>query len=413
VLLDIPIDVLFAPVEQAAPVGAGLGLPPAPASDGVDAALALLRAAERPVIVAGGGVRGEVPCVPLVEFAELTGIPVFHPGMIVGAMPPDHPLNGFAARNLGALASDGEPPDVVVLLGTRAGFYLGGRGGAVLPMDAKIIQVDIDGTELSRLRPADVAITADARETLRALTAAGSHEAWPDRSEWAARAAGSQRAAPAFADEPVEVGGRVHPYHGLREVMRSLEPESNLVIDGGEIAAWATMSIHEARPRRAVGCGYLGYLGITPGLAIGTQLAEPDRRVVLLIGDGGMGFHLQELDTMVRHGLPILAVVVNNESWAMSLHGQQLLFGDDSEIISKLADTDYDRVAAGFGAHGERVDRFDEVAPAVKRALAADGPAVVNLAVSPDVVHPVTEGMIGSVGAGEATVIPYYDNIER
>lgn len=235
------------------------------------------------------------------------------------------------------------------------------------------------------MRPFDVGITADAAETLRALSAAGKAQQWPDWSEWARLATDAHRRAPAFAEEPLEVGGRMHPYHALREVLKSLAPDSNLVVDGGEIAAWAAVSLHEARPHRVIGCGYLGYLGylgITPGLAIGTQLAEPERPVVVLIGDGGMGFHIQEFDTTVRHGLNITMVVVNNVGWAMSFHGQDILFGEEGEVISRLADNDYDRVAAGFGAHGERVSHFEDIALAVKRAMEHDDPSCINLAVS-------------------------------
>lgn len=414
VMLDIPVDVLFSPVEEGRVAHGGglrIGLPPAPSPEGVGEALALLRSARRPAVIAGGGVRGVAPCAELVEFAEATGMPVFHPGMIVGAMPPGHSLNGYSARNLATLTGEGLGPDVVLLLGARFGFYLGGRGGTVVPLDARIVQVDIDAAELGRLRPFDVGITADAGETLRAFSVAAKEEQWPDWSEWSATATGVHRRAPSFADDPVEVNGRIHPYHGLREVLRSLEPGSTLVVDGGEFSAWTAMSLHEARPQRAMGCGYLGYLGITPGLAIGAQLAEPDRRVVLIIGDGGAGFHIQEFDTMVRHRLPIVTVVVNNASWGMSLHGQDLLLGAGEEIITRLGDTDYERVAAGFGAFGERVGRFDDIGPAVRRALDDGRPACINLAVSPDVVHPITPAMVGTLGADQGVVVPYYDNI--
>lgn len=415
VVIDLPIDVLFGRGDEARVDdggGARAALPPAPAPDGVDATVALLRNAERPAIIAGGGLRGPVPFAPLVAFAELTGIPVFHPGMIVGAMPPDHPLNGYVARNLAPLTADGRGPDVVILVGSRFGFYLGGRGGSVVPLDASVIQIDIDASELGRLRPFDVGITADAGLTLSALAdAVRGIGHWPDVSAWAAAATDVHRRPSAFLDDPTEVKERMHPYHALRAALGSVSPDATLVIDGGEIAAWATMSLHEARPARAMGCGYLGHLGMTPGLAIGAQIAEPGRRVVLLIGDGGMGFHPQAFDTMVRHGLPITTIVVNNACWGMSLHGQEILFGAEAGIVSVLADTAYDEVAAGFGARGERVDRLEDVADAVRAALAHDGPACINLAVSGDVAHPVTEAMLGMVGADGGTVIPYYDNL--
>ena len=327
-------------------------------------------------------------------------------------MPADHPLNGFvAARNLATLVAEGNGPDVALLAGARFGLYLGGRGGSVIPLDAGIIEIDTDAAELGRLRPFDVGITADAGLTLRALTEAAVRDGgWPDWRDWAATAAGACRREPPFAGDPADVGGRMHPYHALREMLRQLDPGVTIVIDGGELSHWAMMSLPEARPRRTMGCGYLGFLGMTPGLAIGAQVAEPGRRVVLIIGDGGAGFHPQEFDTMVRHGLPIVTVVVNNECWGMSLHGQQILYGREAGIVSVLADTDYEKVAAGFGAAGFRVDRLEDVGPVIRAALEHGGPACVNLAVSGDVVHPITQAMLGMVGAG-GTVIPYYDNV--
>jgi acetolactate synthase-1/2/3 large subunit len=297
-----------------------------------------------------------------------------------------------------------------MMAGARFGFYLGGRGGGTVPLDAKVIQVDVDGAEIGRLRPVDVGITADVTQTLRALSAAWGDGPAPDRGGWIELATGVHARRPGMADDPELVKGRLHPYHGVREVLRALDPDATLVVDGGEISAWVGMAIAKARPRRAVGCGYLGHLGSTPGLAIGSQVAEPDRPVVLLIGDGGMGFHVQEFDTMVRHGLPIVTVVVNNECWGMSLHGQQMLFGPETEVVTGLADTDYHRVAEGFGAFGQRVERLSEVAPAIRAALDHGGPACVNLAVSGEVAHPVTAAMLGVVGMG-GTVLPYYDNV--
>lgn len=411
VLLDVPVDVLFGPaIPSAGPGSTQLPYPPAPAPEAVAEAVDLLRAARRPAVIAGGGLRGPAPSAALAAFAERADVPVFHPGMIVGAMPADHPLNGWSARGLGALVAEGSGPDLVVLAGARFGFYLGGRGGATVPLDAKVIQIDVDGAEFGRVRPFDVGITADVTRTLAALTAALGCGPPPDRGDWVQRATGVHRRPSPFADDPTVVKGRLHPFHGVQEVLRALDPDATLVVDGGEISAWVGMAMPQARPRRAIGCGYMGHLGSTPGLAIGAQLAEPGRRVVLLIGDGGAGFHVQEFDTMVRHGLPIVTVVVNNEVWGMSLHGQQQLFGAETEVVTGLADTDYDRVAAGFGAHGVRVDALADVAPAVRAALDHGGPACVNLAVSGEVAHPVTAALIGAVGAG-GTVLPYYDNV--
>ncbi|MGH7857736.1 MAG: thiamine pyrophosphate-dependent enzyme, partial [Candidatus Binatia bacterium] len=350
----------------------------------------------------------------LVAFAERSGIPVFNQLTSFGAMPADHPLNGFAAGNLAVLqAISGKGPDAVLLLGARTGMLLGGRSGAVLPLDANVVQVDVDSSEIGRFRPFEVGITADSGEALRSLLDADEGR-WPDRRAWAEAAVLVHRRERPFANEPTMVGGRLHPYHALREVLRALEPGATLVVDGGEMGAWVDESAHEARPKRIVGFGgYLGFLGIGLGLAIGAQVASPRERVVLLVGDGAFGLHPQELDTMARHGLPIVVVVVNNVCWGMSIHGQQAVYGAEGEIASRLADSDYDQVARGLGAGGERVSRLEEVRPAVRRALDSGKPSLINLAVSGEAVHPITPTMVGYTDDPDTIVIPYYDNVPR
>lgn len=414
VVLDIPIDVLFRPVraEQIhAGGGARLAAPPAPSPSALAEAVQLLRAAERPVIIAGAGAYGPGTPERLAAFAERSGIPVFHQTTRFGALPAGHPLNGYGAANLGALRAAGGPAcDAVLMLGARFGMFTGGRGGDVIPEDAKVVHVDTDAAEIGHVRAFDVGLTADCGETLAALLAAD--VAWPDRAQWAGAATSVARAEPPFAAEPAEVGGRAHPYHALREMARAVGPDTTYVIDGGEAGSWAQGVLPDARPHRMVYAnGYLGFLGTGAGMAIGAAVADPGRRVVLIVGDGAAGFHLQEFDTMVRHDLPVLVVVVNNAAWGMSIHGQDLVYGKEGEVISELADTDYDRAAAGLGARGERARTVEEIAPAVARLLADDGPACLNLSVSADVVHPVTPAMVGDTSAGDEIVVPYYDNV--
>ena len=114
---------------------------------------------------------------------------------------------------------------------------------------------------------------------------------------------------------------------------------------------------------------------------------------------------------MVRHRLPVLTVVMNNACWGMSQHGQDLVYGANRRAAVALADTNYDRVAEAFGGYGERIDRHDEIEPAVRRALASGKPACINLIIDPDVVHPVTPAMVGDVKAPNQIAIPYYENI--
>jgi len=416
VVLDFPIDVLFRPVkEEHVHTGGGprMAAPPAPAPSALAEAVAILRDAERPAIIAGAGAHRPGVSGPLVEFAERSGIPVFAQRTRFGAMPADHPLNGYMASNLGVLAATGGPaPDAVLMLGARFGMFNGGRDGTVVPLDAKVVHVDTDASEIGHVRPFDVGLTADCGETLRALL--GADVAWPDRTEWARTATSLVRAESMFAAAPEEVGGRPHPYHALREVVRAVGPDATYVVDGGEAGSWAYELLPDAKPRGVVYAnGYLGFLGVGAGIAMGVAVADPGRRIVLIVGDGAAGFHLQEFDTMVRHDLPILTVVVNNAAWGMSIHGQDIVYGKEGQIISELADSDYHRAAAGLGARGERAATLAEIGPAVARLLDDDGPACLNLSVSGEVVHPVTPLMVGDTSAKDAIVVPYYDNVAQ
>jgi acetolactate synthase I/II/III large subunit len=415
VLLDVPVDIMFTSVrEEQVPAwgNVGVGAPAVPTQVVVDEAVALLRASRRPVVVAGSGIRWARAQQDLLAFAERAQVPVFNQVSSYAGLPPDHPLNAYGAWNLGALAAElGAVPDLVLLLGARLGRYLGGRTGVLVPSEATVIQVDLDSTEIGRVRPIDLPVVADVGEVLRALTA--NLGDMPDWSDWSYRAAAVHRRPSTFLDEPTEIDGRMHPFHAVREVMRSIGPGATIIIDGGEAAGWAAESLHEARPADVMGMGgYLGILGLTTGLAIGTQVARPDDRVIVVCGDGAAGFNIQEFDTMVRHGLNVMTVVVNNALWAQSARGQSRELGSDSHVISTLADTNYDRVAEGFGAHGERVTRLADIPAAVERGFSSGLPSCLNLTVAPG-PEPKTAAGMGKQPTSDSLAVPYYEAIPQ
>lgn len=186
-----------------------------------------------------------------------------------------------------------------------------------------------------------------------------------------------------------------------------------MVLDGAEAPAWAGFFLEPRKPDSVLRLGYLGCLGVGPGFAVGARRAAPDRPVLLVTGDGAAGFHLSEFDTMARHGLPVVTVVFNNAVWGMSVHGQQAVFGDRGVVASTLADSAYEQVAVAFDGYGERVERLKNVGPSVQRAFASGRPACLNLAIDPDVVHPLTTAMLGDVTNTEQIVVPYYENLPR
>ncbi len=413
VVLELPIDVLHGPVEEkavTAPSGLDVLAHPAPSQMEVDALISFLKSAKRPVIFAGGGSRFANAAEELRLFAEQSGIPVFVNPRGYGLMPPDHPLFGKDISGLAALPLMGmETPDAVLILGARLGLFAGGRGGKVIPSTARIAQVDIDAREIGRIMSPEAAAAADVTETLRAMRERSAHAAWPDWSQWAQTAV-SLRKGHALLFGDVDGQTPMHPYAAAREIMRALGPDMIYVLDGGEAGAWAQMHVDVNEPGRMLGHGYLGCLGIGPGMAIGAQRAFPDKRVILFTGDGAAGFHIQEFDTMVRHGLPIVTVVFNNRAWGMSIHGQEAMYGRNAHVITELADTNYHTVARAFGCHGERADRLDDLGGAIGRALASNLPACVNVIVDREAVHPITTMLMGDKDTGK-TVIPYYENI--
>ena len=413
VVVDLPIDVLFREIDRDLASEPALTPvePPAPSAAAVTAVTEALCAAERPVVVVGGGAARSAGARRALEaFADATGIPVASSTWGHGLLPPGHPCLLGGPVELAALAPLAGEPDLVLLLGARRGMFLGGRSTQMIPAGATVVAVDLDAAELGRGGRVDLPVVADAAECLRALTASGVD--WPDRGAWRerARAAVGAHALLYAGAEPVTASGRIHPYVAAREAVGALGPDTTVVYDGGEASGWVNFFARADRPGGWFGIGYLGGLGVGPGMAIGAQVAHPDRRVVAFTGDGAMGFNLAELDTMARHRLPIVTVVLNNAGWGMSLHGQQSIYGSGTRVAVDLPDTRYDRIAEGFGLHGERVADPDEIGPAVRRALDAGRPAVVDVAVAPEVAHLMMAALDTELPDGWMR-IPYYDPV--
>jgi len=415
VFLEVPIDVMFAPVgKPMLPVTRYVEpLRPAPSPAALTQMLDLLSKAERPVIIAGGGTVLSPCAAPLRRFVERSGIPVVSNSRAHGILPFDHPSYCGGTGTLGGAVASGQAPDVVVLAGARAGLFTGGRTGSVVPHGAAVIQIDVDGGEIGRLRAIDVPVVADCAETFAALAKGADAYEWRDYASWrTALAARRNGLAALFEKAPTETRrGMLHPYHAAKAAMGALDRDAAVIFDGGESSAWCDAHLKAAGPGLFMTNGYLGCLGISQGFAIGTSIAQPNRRVAVFTGDGAVGFNIQEFDTMVRHKLPIVTVVMNNACWGMSQHGQDLVYGANRRSAVALADTNYDQVAVAFGGYGERIDSYAEIGPAMKRALASGKPACINLIIDPDVVHPVTPAMVGNVKAVDEIAIPYYENL--
>jgi acetolactate synthase I/II/III large subunit len=302
-----------------------------------------------------------------------------------------------------------------LFLGARFGMFT--RNERVLPAECKLIQVDIDTREFGRLRHVDVGVGADCREVLAAFNRAAGSRQWPDFSAWAQRAHQAGRwHEHAYAQAHSATAKTVHPYVAVREVMAALDADTIVCADGGESSQWAELV---ARPRRAgqfTGHGYLGCLGIGMPFAIGAQVAHPDKRVVCIVGDGAAGLNIQEFDTMVRHNLPVVTVVLNNKAWGMCVHGQQAMYGANRLVVTTLGGCRYERVAEGFGCWGSYVDTAEDVRSAVTRALASNQPACINIITDIDAVFGATQTRAPtevSAGQRDEIAMPYYESLKK
>jgi acetolactate synthase-1/2/3 large subunit len=421
VLLEIPIDVLFkqSDTKPDIPSTIGVSAAPAPSVADVDAVLEVLQTAERPVMVAGGGVLYSSAATALRHFAETTGIPVYANSKALGALPTNHALCGHTLGNLAILqATTDLRPDVALFLGARFGMFT--RGGKILPEDCKLIQVDIDATEMGRMRSVDVPVVADCRESLNAFDAKAAQREWPDWQAWSQQIHEISRWHESAYGDVSAQAETVHPYRAVQEIMAAIPEDAIVCADGGEASQWAELVARAQRPGQFTNHGYLGCLGIGMPFAIGAQVAHPDKRVVCIVGDGAVGLNIQEFDTMVRHNLPIVTVVLNNKAWGMCVHGQQSMYGGNRLVVTELGEGRYDKVAAGFGCFSSYVDDAGSVRSAIEAALASNQPACVNVITDLEVAFGATAKKAKEARPEKAKdsdsaeiEMPYYENLKQ
>jgi acetolactate synthase-1/2/3 large subunit len=381
VLLDVPIDVLTATLDDASvriPQTIRVDSRAVPDAPSVAAALDLLANAERPILLVGSGAWQSDCSAELRALAELARIPVFSDFQAHGLLPSDHALYGGTFHKLADLSAAQDRPDVVLALGTRFGLFTLGVSDKLVPAAARIIHVEVDPKEIGRLRDVAVAITADPRETLGALIDAGGGRSWPSRERWLAaiteaRAARRQRASEALQ----RTAPPIHPYQAVSAIADHVPEDAIIIGDGAEAYHWMNEVIRQRREGSYITHGFLGAVGFGLGLAIGAQSAHPGRPVLCLAGDGAIGFTIAEFDTLVRHRLPIVVVVMNNRSWAASQHFQEIL--GNPVRGTRLGDARYDQVAMGFGCRGAFVREIADLGPAVREAFASGEPTCINV----------------------------------
>jgi acetolactate synthase-1/2/3 large subunit len=362
VALECAIDIWGRP-GQATPVAPLVPFRPEVDADAVTDAARVLGAAQRPIIIAGGGALEAGP--ELLAVAEMLQAPVMTYRRGRGVVPTTHPL----AISLPVGQRLWKDADAVLGVGTRLHFAQSVWG---TDPELKIVRLDIDAEEITRFRRPDVALLADAADGLRALLAAlpaHNRVRGPRDDVAAAQAWFAQRLA------------RQEPQMGFLRALRAALPEDGVVVeDVTQVGFIGRLAFPVAAPRRYLSPGYQDNLGWGYGTALGVQAALPDRAVVAICGDGGFMYQAQEMATAMRHALPVVAVVFDDGAFGNVRRIQAEQFAGRF-IACDLANPDFYQFARSFGANAFRATDEASLLAALREALAARAPALVHVKV--------------------------------
>jgi acetolactate synthase-1/2/3 large subunit len=376
--LDIPMDIFFGPtpvpeLPQWKPSPAGMH-----SSDLMEIVDAI-RHATAPLLILGSDVGAEISALNLVE---CLGIPTVTNGTARGIIPRGHPLLVSKARSVALRKTD-----LVIVAGTPLDFRLGyGRFG-----DAKVIHIADSQEQVathaklwaSAANNLGIIFHAIVQE-LQSHNLIARFQPWADELRLATQAASAKDLELLQND-----AAYIHPARIYGELLPRLADDAIVIGDGGDFVSFAGKFVEPAQPGCWLDPGPYGCLGGGMGSAIAARLARPSAQIALLLGDGALGFSLAEIDSLVRHKLPVVMIVGNNSAWGLEKHPMRSLFGYD--VAADLGhQTRYDQVAIALGAGGEFVTEASKIGAALDRAFASGIPYLVNIATDPAIAYPRT-----------------------
>ncbi len=384
VFVDVPMDEFFNQGSGSVPsVSPSRGADPDP--DAVDKVAALLAAAERPVLILGTDIWADGAEQVALELVESAGLPVITNGMGRGVVPGGHPQLVTKARGQ-ALGG----ADLVVVAGTPLDFRLGyglfgGKDGAT---PARVVHLADSAGQVAQHAELAASASGDLTTLLTDIRDALDKRGTRDWSGWVGELQQGVRAA---ADRDADLlraeADPIHPARIYGELVPRLADDSVVIGDGGDFVSFAGKYVEPKRPGGWLDPGPYGCLGAGLGSAIAARIARPSSPVVLLLGDGAAGFSLMDVDTLVRHDLPVVMVMGNNSAWGLEKGPMQMLYGYD--VIADLAHrTRYDEVVKALGGAGETVTDPKEIGPALDRAFASGAPYLVNVITDVDATYP-------------------------
>jgi len=375
---------------------------PSPDQDDIEGACKLLMEADRPVVVAGSGVVYSQAWDELTELSESLNLPVATTMGGKGSIAETHPnsvgvVGRYSRKSANEIVSEA---DVVLAVGCTLGA-LATDTFQIPSRDARIIHIDIDPTVLGTAYQEEVSIEADARTALTAMLEYLASErekpgsgdnGWLERVNSKTAAWREAYAEAATKSQP----GAIAPHAVFRSLQEVLQPHDVVVADTGYMGAWAG-ALYEVRAPGSYFIRTGGSLGWAFPAALGAQVARPRDRVVAIIGDGGVGYHIGDMETAKRLNLPVVVVVLNNRSLAFEYHIQKYLFDTEVSIVNDFYDTNYADVARAFGWSGKRIEEATDITGALREALDSGEPAVVEVMIDKEAAAPVTyyESVVG------------------
>ena len=378
VFLDVPWDVSAEMVEETAIVWPRRYRPNRPAGIDDDVLAEVTDAmvtAQRPVIFGGTGLRWTRQDGFLAAFAELADAlkaPVFLNSLARGSLPFGHRYLGNRSRSHALSRAD-----VVLALGVDWDFRTG--YGSRLAADATVVQIDAEPTRVGWNREAAIGVAADPGTVAAQLVALAGKFGSAEERAWTEEvfAVEHQRQAAADAESSSDESP-VHPERFGREVADFFAEDAIVAADGGDIVSTTAKWLRTSRPGGLLDPGPFGCLGVGAPFAVAAATTEPDSRVGIVFGDGAFGFNGMEFDTLIRHGLPVVAVVGNDGAWNNIKAVHRMLY-PDRMVAADIGVRPYEKMVEGLGGHGEFVDDPKQLRPALERAQESGVPALVNV----------------------------------
>ncbi len=353
----------------------------------IEKAADLLASAERPFLHAGTGVAWSEAWDEFRELADYLAAGVTTSLGARGVFPEDHP-RFFQPLDFEALEAARGEADVVLAVGSRLGEleHWGKPPFWGDPSSQKLIQIDADPTSIGLNRPVDIGIVADAKAALAALLDAvkertGPKQEGPEWERYRELSKAWQEQKEMALSQEGESG--VNPGKMVQVVREFFPRDAITVMDGGNTSLWTASFNPIYEPRSYLYTAKFGHLGTGLPYALGAKLAAPDRQVYLITGDGALGFNIQEMETASRHGLPVVVVVSVDRGWGME-RSSQVFAGIEGMVETELnPEVRYDKIAEGFGCHGEMVESLEELRPALERSVASGKPSLIQVMVDP------------------------------